>query len=203
MTATSTLAVKRGVAMSQPIPDRPVDRLPRRRTDQLQRTIGWMLLLAGVLTLAAAALVSSSAYQAGLERIRQDAAARTTVVGVLLDDAPPVGSGPSRPTRISYVDPAGRPQIGQVPITGNLDAGTPVRVEVDGAGRVGVEPPTDGDALFSAVAAATAVTLGGFLLLVFAWMGVRALILSRNCCAWEREWRLVEPGWSGRGTAAP
>jgi hypothetical protein len=203
MTTMSTLAARRGVAMSQPIPDRPVDRLPRRRTDRVQCAIGWTLLLAGVLTLAAAAFVSSSAYQAGLERIRQDAAARTTVVGVLLDDAPPIGPGPSRSTRVSYVDPAGRPQIGQVPVTGNLAAGTPVRVEVDGAGRVGVEPPTDGDAVFSAVAAVTAVTLGGFLLLVFAWIGVRALVLSRNCCAWEREWRLVEPRWSGRGTAAP
>jgi len=46
------------------------------------------------------------------------------------------------------------------------------------------------------------VTLGGGLLLVFAWMGVRAMVLSRNCAAWEREWQLVEPQWSGRGTAA-
>jgi hypothetical protein len=125
------------------------------------------------------------------------------VVGVLLDDAPPVGSGPSRPTRVSYVDQIGRAQVGQVPVTGNLAAGTPVRVEVDGIGRVGVEPPSRGDAVFSAVAAATAVTLGGILLLVFAWMGIRAAVLASNCSAWEREWRLVEPHWSGRGTAAP
>jgi hypothetical protein len=188
--------------MSQHIPDRAVDNLPRRRTERVQCVIGWTILLAGVLTLVAAFLASSSAYRAGLQRIEQDADARTTVVGVLLDDAPPVGSGPSRPTRVSYVDQIGRPQIGQVPVTGNLVAGTPVRVEVDGSGRVGIEPPTHGDAVFSAVAAAVAVTLGGGLLLVFAWMGVRALVLSRNCTAWEREWRLVEPQWSGRGTAA-
>ena len=30
-----------------------------------------------------------------------------------------------------------------------------MRVEVDGNGRVGIEPPTRGDAVFSAVAAAT------------------------------------------------
>ena len=45
--------------------------------------------------------------------------------------------------------------------------------------------------------------LGGILLLVFVWMGVRAVVLARNCTAWERQWRLVEPQWSGRGTAAP
>ena len=188
--------------MSQHIPDRPVDQLPRRRTERVQCAVGWTLLLAGVLTLVAAFLASSSAYRAGLERIEQDADARTTVVGVLLEDAPPIGSGPGRPIRVSYVDQVGRPQIGQIPVTGNLVAGTAVRVEVDGSGRVGVEPPTHGDAVFSAVAAAIAVTLGGGLLLVFAWMGVRAMVLSRNCAAWEREWRLVEPQWSGRGTAA-
>jgi hypothetical protein len=189
--------------MSQHIPGRAVDHLPRRRTERVQCVIGWTILLAGVLTLVAAFLASSSAYRAGLERIEQDADARTTVVAVLLDDAPPVGSGPGRPIRVSYVDQIGRPQIGQIPVTGNLVAGTPVRVEVDGNGRVGVEPPTHGDAVFSAVASAIAVTLGGGLLLVFAWMGVRAMVLSRNCTAWEREWRLVEPQWTGRGTAAP
>jgi hypothetical protein len=188
--------------MSQRFPDDPVDRLPRRRSDCVQCVIGWILLFAGMLTFVAAYLVSSSAYQAGLDRIEQDAATRTTVVGVLLDDAPPVGSGPSRPTRVSYVDQTGRPQVGQIAVTGNLVVGTPVRVEVDGNGRVGVEPPSRGDALFSAVAAATAVVFGGILLLVFVWLGVRALVLSRNCSAWEREWRLVEPQWSGRGKAA-
>jgi hypothetical protein len=190
--------------MPQRIPDRPTsDRLPRRRSERVQCAIGWMLLIAGLVTVVVAAFTASSAYRAGLERIKTDAAARTTVVGVLLDDAPPVGSGPSRPTRVSYVDQVGRAQVGQVPVTGNLAAGTPVRVVVDGAGRVGVEPPSRGDAVFSAVAAATAVTLGGILLLVFAWMGIRAAVLATNCSAWEREWRLVEPHWSGRGTAAP
>ena len=188
--------------MSQRYPDRPVDRLPRRRSECIQCAIGWTILFAGVLTFVAAFMVSSWAYQAGLDRIAHDAAARTTVVGVLLDDAPPVGSGPSRPTRVSYVDQTGRTQVGQIAVTGNLEVGTPVRVEVDGSGRVGVEPPSRGDAVFSAVAAATAVVLGGVLLLVFLWLGVRALVLSRNCSAWEREWRLVEPQWSGRGTAA-
>lgn len=190
--------------MPQRVPGRPTfDRLPRRRSERVQSAIGWMLLLAGVVTVIVAAFTAASAYRAGLERIKTDAAARTSVVGVLLDDAPPIGPGPSRPTRVSYVDQVGRAQVGQVPATGNLAAGTPVRVEVDGTGRVGTEPPSRGDAVFSAVAAATAVTLGGLLLLVLAWMGVRAAVVASNCNAWEREWRLVEPHWSGRGTAAP
>ena len=190
--------------MPQRIPDRPTsDRLPRRRSERVQCAIGWMLLIAGLVTVVVAAFTAASAYRSGLERMKADAAARTTVVGVLLDDAPPISSGPSRPTRVSYVDQVGRAQVGQVPVTGNLTAGTPVRVAVDGTGRVGVEPPSRGDAVFSAVAAATAVTLGGILLLVFAWMGIRAAVLATNCSGWEREWRLVEPRWSGRGTAAP
>lgn len=188
--------------MSRHVPEPGSDRLPRRRSEHVQRVVGWMILLAGVATLVVAALASSAAYRAGLERIRDDAAARTTVVGVLLDDAPRAGAG-TKLVGVSYVDQAGRPQVGQVPVTGSLVAGTTVRVEVDGDGRVGVAPPTRGDALFSAVAVGTAVALGGVLVLTFAWMGVRALVMSYNCAAWEREWRLVEPGWSGRGTAAP
>ena len=117
--------------MSQRIPDRPVGRLPRRRTERAQCAIGWMLLLAGVLTIVAAVLLSSSAYRAGLQRVEDDAAARTTVVGVLLDDAPPVGSGPSRPTRVSYVDQMGRPQVGRLgpePTGGASSSSTPTTV---------------------------------------------------------------------------
>ena len=69
---------------------------------------------------------------------------------------------------------------------------------INGDARIGAATRAD-----MAVAAATAVSLGGILLLVFAWMGIRAAVLATNCSAWEREWRLVEPRWSGRGTAAP
>ena len=49
--------------------------------------------------------------------------------------------------------------------------------------------------------AATAVTLGGILLLVFTWMGIRAAVLAANCSAWggSGAW---SSQWSG-GTAAP
>ena len=122
---------------------------------------------------------------------------------MLLDDAQAVTGGPARPVRVSYVDQQGRSHVGQVPVTGRLPAGTPVRVEVDGSGRVGVEAPTHGDAVFSAVVAAVASVLLGAFLLLLTWYGVRRAATARNHRAWEREWRLVEPLWSGRGTAAP
>jgi hypothetical protein len=190
---------------SQYFPDRPgPDRSLRRWTDRLQTVVGWAVVVAAVLTLACAGMSGASAYRAGLDRIQRDVAARTTIVGVLLDDAAPApGAGPARPVRVSYVDLQGRARVGQVPVTGNLMAGTPVRVEVDGDGRVGTEPPTRGDAVFAAVSAAVAVALLGAFLLGMAWCGVRYAVTVRNQAAWEREWRLVEPGWSGRGTAAP
>jgi hypothetical protein len=201
MTVLNTLrATRRGVAMSQYIPDGPVpDRPLRRRTDRLQTALGWMLVLAGLVTLLAAALTAASAYRDGLDRVQRDAAARTTVVGVLLDDASPIGAGPQRPVRVSYVDPMGRAHVGQVPVTGRLLAGTSVRVEVDGDGRVGVEPPSRGDAVLSAVTAAIGVTLLGGVLLVLSWVGIRQAIAAHNHGAWEREWRQIEPRWSGRG----
>jgi hypothetical protein len=160
------------------------------------------VIVVGVLLMVAwAALAALAAYHAGLDRMARDAASRAVVVGVLLDDAAPTEAA-VRPVRVSYVDPSGRTHLGRVSVFGRLPAGTPVRVEVDGDGNVGVEPPTRGDAVFSAVAAAIGVTLAGTVLLGGAWSGIRSLTTSRNHVAWEREWRLVEPQWTGRGTTA-
>ena len=186
--------------MPQHIPDRPVpDRPLRRRTDRVQSAAGWLLVLASLITLVIAAVGAMSAYRNGLDRVQRDAAARSTVVAVLLDDAAPVGSGPERPVGVSYVDRMGHPHVGQVPVTGRLVAGTPVRVEVDGDGRVGVEPPSRGDAVLSAVSVAIGITLLGGMLVVLSWLGVRRVVAARNHAAWEREWRWIEPQWSGRG----
>jgi hypothetical protein len=165
----------------------------------VQCAIGWLLVLAGLLTAIAAAVTAGSAYRDGLDRIARDAASRTTVVGTLLDDASPVAAGPHQPVRVSYVDPMGRAHVGQVPINGRMLAGTQVRVEVDGDGRVGVEPPSRGDAVLSAITAGSSVVLVGGVLLVLTWLGARRVIAARNHAAWEREWELIEPQWSGRG----
>jgi hypothetical protein len=186
--------------MSQHFPDEwCVHGSLRRRSDRLRTVVGWILAAATLCLVATACFAALSAYRDGLDRIQRDAAARTTVVGVLLDDAAPAGSDPGRPVRVRYVDSLGRPHVGQVPVNGRLLAGTPVRVEIDGDGRVGVEPPTAGDAVLSAVTVASGVVLLGTLVLVLSWLGVRALITARNHVAWEREWRRIEPQWSGRG----
>jgi hypothetical protein len=186
--------------MSDRIPDRPIPDLPlRRRTDRLQCAAGWLIIVAAVCMLVVAAVLAASAYRDGLDRMARDAATRTTVVGILLDDAGPVGAGPSRPVRVSYIDPEGRAHVGQVPVTGRLLAGTSVRVEVDGDGRVGVEPPSHGDAVLSAATVAIGVTLLGGVLLGFAWCGIRSAVTAHNHAAWAREWRRIEPQWSGRG----
>jgi hypothetical protein len=185
--------------MSQYIPDRPFSGGSlRRRADRLQRAVGWVLVAAAVCTLIAAACAAVSAYHAGIDRMRHEAATRTSVVAVLLDDAAPVAAGPSRPVRISYVDPQGRPRMGQIPVTGRMLAGTQVRVEVDGDGRVGVEPPSRADAVLAAATVAVGVGLLGGLVLGLAWLGVRCAVTARNYAAWAREWRWVEPQWSGR-----
>ncbi len=186
--------------MAQYVPVGPGPSL-RRPTDRVLTVVGWVVISLAVLTAVCAGVTAVSAYRAGLERIERDAAARTTVTGVLLDDA--VRGGPPRPVRVSYADQQGRAQVGQVSASGRLTAGTPVRIEVDGDGRVGVARPTHGEAVVSAAAAGIGTTLLGAFLLVLTWCGVRRSVTARNHRAWEREWRLVEPRWSGRGTAAP
>ena len=190
--------------MSQHMPERRTPGRPRcprsirRRTDRVRSGAGWAVLLAGLITLVLAVVAGQSAYDDGLARIERDAAARATVVGTLLDDARSARTEPATRARVSYVDPAGRPQIGEITVTGRLPAGTPVRVEVDGDGRVGAERPSRGDAVLSAVAAASGIVVIGWLLLVLAWFGILKAITARNEKAWEREWRLIEPQWSGR-----
>lgn len=174
----------------------------RRRTDRLRTAVGWVVVVTAVFVVACAGAAASSAYRAGLVRVERDAAARTMVVGTLLDDATPAGSGPAQPARISYVDPQGRARIGQLSVSGSLRAGTPVRVEVDGAGDMGVAPPSRRDALFSAAVTGAAVSLLGAVLLAVTWFGAGSVVAARNRAAWEREWRLVEPLWSGRGRTA-
>jgi hypothetical protein len=196
MTMSDTPATTRGVAMAQH--DLPLGGSLRRRSDRLRTVAGCVLALAALGVVVVAWVCALSAHRNGLDRIRHDAAARTTVVGVLLDDAAPVGREQGRPVRVSYVDVAGRPHVGQVPATG-LRAGTPVRVEVDGDGRVGVDPPTSGDALLSAITVAAGVVVLGGMVLVLSWLGLCALITAHNHAAWEREWRDIEPQWSGRG----
>ena len=186
--------------MSQNIPD-PSGL--RRRTDRFQSAVGWFLVAAAMCALVGAGLAGFSAYDSGVARIQHDAATRATVVAVLLDDVTAVASGPTRPVRVSYVDQSGRPQIGQVPIAGRLPTGTPVRVEIDSDGRIDATPPTHGDAVLSGAAAAIGVTLLSGLLLGLTWFGVRCAVTARNHAAWAREWRWIEPQWSGRGTAAP
>src|SRR3954469_11202466 len=105
MTAMSTLAARRGVAMSQHIPDRPtVDRLPRRRSDQVQRVVGWLLVLAGLLTVVLAVGAASAGHHAGLAPPKRRPAPPTPVGGGPPAHPPPIGPGPSPPTRVSYVD---------------------------------------------------------------------------------------------------
>jgi hypothetical protein len=171
----------------------------RRRTDRVRAAVGWAIVVAELLTLVLAVLAGLAAYRDGLDRAHREAAARTTVVAVLLDDAPRLERAASpNPVRASYTDQAGRARTAQVPVSGFMPAGTRVRVEVDADGQVGVDPPSPGDAVLSGVTVGTGLGIVGSLLLMLAWLGVRHAVAARNVAAWEREWRLVEPRWSGR-----
>ncbi|MCX4781567.1 Rv1733c family protein [Streptomyces sp. NBC_01264] len=83
-----------------------------------------------------------------------------------------------------------------------VPAGTPVggkvMVWVDDAGREASEPRPEGEVASTAVAAGAAV----FGVIVLSAGGVVWLRLHRveahSLAAWDREWELLEPRWSGR-----
>jgi hypothetical protein len=180
--------------MTPYVPERPLLHPAAR----LRRAVGWLAVLGALSVLLGAVVAARAAYADGLDRVARETATRTTVVATLLEDVDAAAVGPPAPVRVRYLDPAGHPRVGQIEITGRLRAGTPVRVEADAAGIVGTTRPTGGDALIGALAAGTAVAvLGGGLLLLLVLAG-RAALAARAAAAWDREWRAVEPRWSGR-----
>jgi Na+/H+-translocating membrane pyrophosphatase len=53
--------------------------------------------------------------------------------------------------------------------------------------------------VLSAITVALGVILLGGVLLGLVWSGVRSAVTAHNHAAWAREWRRIEPQWSGRG----
>ena len=172
-------------------------RMPRRGADRVQTVAGWTLVAAALLTALLTVSVGAAAYRDALDRVHRDAAERTVVDAVLLEDTP-ARTGAIAWAPVRYVDRTGEQRTGRVPVVGTRPAGSTVPVELDGTGRAGVDRLSRGDAVLSGIAAGSGVVVVGGLLLVLAWLAVRRAVAAAKAASWEREWARVEPEWSGR-----
>ncbi|NMH99277.1 hypothetical protein [Pseudonocardia acidicola] len=179
-------------------------RLPRRRTDRWEDAIAWLLTSLALLTVLLAIVTGVSLRADGMDRVRAQAAERTAVSAVLLEDAKAVYGVDGGPAPVSlrvparWVGPDGVEHTGRILVSGPRPAGAVVTAWLDRHGAVVSAPGTSADATIIGIAGGVGVLAGGWLLLSAAWAAARRWIENRNATAWAADWALVEPEWSGR-----
>ena len=181
------------------------DRNPlRRRTDRIEAVIRLatlVLLLAGVpmATLA----VGREADHLALGQAYAQRAADHQVTAVLLQQAPAAEvPDPYTSVQMTLVlarwQPPGQPsRTGQVLAPVGARAGSTVRVWIDASGAV-TGPPPDHRVIAGDVCIAALVTflVASMLVLGSSALARRALD-RRRLSAWDAEWRVTGPRWSG------
>jgi hypothetical protein len=175
-------------------------RLPRRGVDRLSDLLTWLTAAAAIAAVVATAVVATAAYHSVRERAALEAATRTAVTAVTTErTSPPLAPGVARmPTRVRYTGADGTAHEAMAPVLGLLPAGAPVTVWLAPDGSVADPPTQAGDAAPSAVTVGVLLLLGGGALLALVYLLASEALLRVAGAGWEREWRAIEPGWSGR-----
>lgn len=175
---------------------------PLKRTSDRIEMLSRLLLVAALALAAPASVVVATAVEADLSAAAsQQAASRSQVVAVLLEDATLRGSADSLTSAWatgSWTAPDGTARWGSVPGPESMRAGDAVRIWIDGQGGLTGAPLRDSD-----VTAGSAVAGGvSFVLVVAAASTAHALVCwtlnRRRDRQWSAGWAEVEPTWSGR-----
>jgi hypothetical protein len=178
--------------------------MPRRPTDRLEDVVAWVLATLALVTAVVAIGVGGAQREAGAERARAEATERTPVRIVLLERAnvlPPV-DGASAPVPVQvparWIDRDGAERVAAFTTTVSRAAGTELTKWVDRDGRLVPPPSQVATVTVGAVLTAVGIAVGGWVALLCVWLLVRRWTGVRNAARWAREWRRVEPRWSGR-----
>lgn len=180
------------------------DRMPRRSSDRVEDAVAWLFSSLALLTVVVACVVGVTAAGTAAERARIEARERVPVRVILLEPAEvlPAADGTSLPTpievRARWILPDGSERTAPVTTAVRSEAGAELRKWVDTAGRPVSPPMSSTTGLLESVLAGVAIALGGWLTLLVTWWGLRGCTGARNAARWTREWRQVEPVWSGR-----
>lgn len=179
-------------------------RMPRRPTDRVEDAAAWLLTSAAFLVAIAAVLMGTSEAARGDERVRAEARDRVPLRVVLLEAAlpAPAPDGYSLPQPVDvaarWTLPDGSERLAPVTTSVRAPAGSELTRWVDRLGRPVAAPRQVSSVLLDAVLRAVVVALCGGLAIVTTWRGVRRFTAARNAIRWERDWRRIEPRWSGR-----
>jgi hypothetical protein len=181
------------------------DRNPlRRRTDRIEAVIrlATLVLLLGAVPMATLA-VGGEADHLALGQARAQQAADHEVTAVLLEQAPatevpdPYTSVQMTLVLARWQPPGQSSRTGQILAPVGARAGSTVRVWIDASGAV-TGPPPDHRVIAGDVCVAALVT---FLVTSMLVLGSSALarraLDRRRLSAWDAEWRVTGPRWSG------
>ena len=179
------------------------DRNPlRRAADRAEFAVVALLLFAFVAGVPLAALAAAHWAAASGLRAERAQASWQQVPAVLLHDAPtPAGSlsfpapWPQVPAR--WASPAG-PRTGKVDAPPGAKAGSAVTVWTDRSGRLTGAPVAAADVTGRVLLAALGapVVLSVMLLVLWAYAGI--FLDWRRMAAWDADWAVIEPQWTGR-----
>lgn len=179
------------------------DRNPvRRSSDRLEA-----FLFAGSIVAAAAAapfVVPAAADLGHTAAVSAQNAERTTrheVAAVLVQRAADGGDGYAPASEVlaqaSWHAPDGMPRSGVVTAPAGAPKGSLVRVWTDPEGNL-AGPPLDAGQITGQADLAGAAAAGGLaLLLLSETMIVRRILDRRRMSAWDADWTVTEPDWTG------
>jgi hypothetical protein len=177
-------------------------RLPRRCTDRVEDGAAWMLMAVGLFVLALSVLAGVRTGAETAERGRAAVEERAQVEAVVLNVAAVPDGEPDADSMdvatVRYTDRAGRIREDVLWMTVQPSAGTTVQVWVDRAGALAPAPLGDLDPVVIGALVGLGAAGTGALLLISTWLAVRGFLDQRNAAAWAREWKKVEPEWTGR-----
>jgi hypothetical protein len=94
---------------------------------------------------------------------------------------------------------AGKPHVGEVPVTSGTDAGARVPIWLDRAGQVRVPPLTAGQVADRAELAEWLAVTALAVALVGAAIALRLLLDRRRLASWDTAWRSCGPQWTRHG----
>jgi len=183
-----------------------LDRNPLRRgTDRIEATMRLVMVILLVAAVPVAAVAAGRwADHHARHQIQAQQAADHLVTAVLLQDAPVTGvPDPYTSVQTTWVSarwqPPGQPsRTGQVLAVAAARKGSTVRIWIDPSGAVTAPPLDHRDIVGDVLLAVMATCLGSWLVLLAAGMLARRALDRRRLNAWEAEWRVSGPLWSGR-----
>ena len=183
-----------------------VDRNPLRRgTDRVEAALRPVIIILLVAAVPVAAVAAGRwADHRALHRVQAQRETKHLVTAILLGNAPTTGTpDPYTSVQTTWVPARWQPP-GQPPRTGEVLAvagarqGSTVRIWIDRSGAITDPPLGHRDVVGDVCVAVGTTCLVSWLVLLAAWTLARRALDRRRLRAWEAEWQVSGPLWSGR-----